>query len=86
MFGNVFRFLFVLIVLVLYGLLYTDQRIESRENAREINRLTQQLEVMNARKQELTVLIEQERGRLLKQAENMGAKLSPRDVVIIHDR
>ncbi len=32
MFGNVFKFLFVLIVLVLYGLLYTEQRIESREN------------------------------------------------------
>ncbi len=86
MFGNVFKFLFVLIVLVLYGLLYTEQRIESRENDREINRLIQQLEVMNARKQELTVLIEQERGRLLKQAENMGEKLSPKDVVILQNR
>ncbi len=78
-----FRFLFVLAVLMTYGLLFTEQRIESREKTREIVKLTQQLEVMNARKQELTTLIEGERVRLIRQSEKIGTKLSPKDVVII---
>ncbi|MGL5956078.1 MAG: hypothetical protein ACRC0X_05680 [Brevinema sp.] len=79
----VFKFLFVLTVLLFYGLLFTEQRIESREKTREIIRLTQKLEIMNARKQELVGLIDQERARLVKQAETMGTKLSPKDVIII---
>ncbi len=66
-----------------YGLLFTEQRIESREKTREKIQLTQQLEVMNARKQELTTLIETERSRLIKQSEKIGTKLSPKDVIII---
>ncbi len=72
-----FRFLFVLVVMVFYGLLYTDQRIEFRENTREINKLIQQIEVMNARKQELTILIEQERIRLSKQSESIHSQSKP---------
>ncbi|MGL4676399.1 MAG: hypothetical protein ACRCWI_01870 [Brevinema sp.] len=79
----VFKFLFILVVLLFYGLLFTEQRIESRDKMREIIKLTQQLEVMNAHKQELSALINKERVRLIKQAEKMGTKLSPKDVIII---
>lgn len=78
---SVLRFLFVLVVLMLYGIMFTEQRMETREKTREITRLTQRLELMNARKQELITLIEIERARLVKESERMGVKLSPKDVV-----
>lgn len=78
-----FRFFFVLIVLMIYGLLFTEQRMEYREKTLRITELTQELEVLNARKQELTVLIETERNRLIKQARNIGKPLSPKDIVIV---
>ena len=69
---SVFKFFFVLIMLMVYGFLFTEQRIESREKTREIAKYTQEIEQVNARKQELTVLIELERSRLVKSAQNMG--------------
>ena len=80
---SVFKFFFVLTVLMFYGLLFTDQRIESREKAREIAKYTQEIEQLNARKQELTILIDSERSRLIKGAQNMGKSLSPKDVIVI---
>ena len=80
---SVFRFFFVLTVLMFYGLLFTEQRIESRERTREIVKYTQEIEQLNARKQELTVLIELERSRLVKRAQSMGKSLSPKDVIVV---
>ena len=80
---SVFKFFFVLIMLMVYGFLFTEQRIESREKTREIAKYTQEIEQVNARKQELTVLIELERSRLVKSAQNMGKLLSPKDVLVV---
>ena len=80
---SVFKFFFVLTVLMFYGLLFTEQRIESRERTREIVKYTQEIEQVNARKQELTLLIELERSRLVKSAQKMGKLLSPKDVIIV---
>ena len=77
------RFFFVLILLVGYAILFTQQRIESREKEREIVKYTQEIEILNARKQELTLLIELERSRLVKSAQNMGKSLSPKDVIVV---
>lgn len=66
-----------------YGLLFTEQRIVSRERMRETIKLTQEIEQLNARKQELTILIEIERSRLVKRSQNMGKLLSPRDIIIV---
>ena len=63
---SIFRFFFVLTILMFYGLLFTEQRIVSRERMRETIKLTQEIEQLNARKQELTILIEIERSRLVK--------------------
>ena len=62
---SIFRFFFVLTILMFYGLLFTEQRIVSRERMRETIKLTQEIEQLNARKQELTILIEIERSRSL---------------------
>lgn len=80
---SVFKFFFVLIILMIFGLLFTEQRIESREKTREIIRYTQEFEQLNARKQELTILIELERSRLVTSAQNMGKQLSPKDVIVV---
>ena len=68
---------------MVFGLLFTDQRIESRDKVREIAKYTQEIEQVNARKQELTLLIESERSRLIKGAQNMGKRLSPKDVIVV---
>jgi hypothetical protein len=70
-------------MLTIFALLFTEQRIESREISLEITKLSKDIETLNSRKQELTVLIEQERSRLVKQSRNMGKPLSPKDVLII---
>ncbi len=80
---SAFKFFFVLIMLMVFGLLFTDQRIESRDKVREIAKYTQEIEQVNARKQELTLLIESERSRLIKRAQNMGKRLSPKDVIVV---
>ena len=80
---SVFRFFFVLTMLMFYGLLFTEQRIESREKTQEIAKYTQEIEQLNARKQELIVLIELERSRLVKSSQSMGKLLSPKDVIIV---
>ncbi|MDK2819096.1 MAG: hypothetical protein KFW21_06580 [Spirochaetota bacterium] len=80
---SIFRFFFVLTILMFYGLLFTEQRIVSRERMRETIKLTQEIEQLNARKQELTILIEIERSRLVKRSQNMGKLLSPRDIIIV---
>lgn len=80
---SLFRFLFILSIMIGYALLFTEQRIESREKKLEISRLMQESETLNARKQELTVLIETERNRLIQQSRNMGTPLSAKDVVNI---
>ncbi len=78
-----FRFFSIFIMLTIFALLFTEQRIESREISLEITKLSKDIETLNSRKQELTVLIEQERSRLVKQSRNMGKPLSPKDVLII---
>ena len=80
---SAFKFFFVLTLLMFYGLLSTEQRIESREKTRKIAKYTQEIEQINARKQELTLLIESERSRLVKRTQNMGKRLSPKDVIVV---
>ena len=70
-----FRFFSIFIMLTIFALLFTEQRIESREISLEITKLSKDIETLNSRKQELTVLIEQERSRLVKQSRNMGKPL-----------
>jgi len=77
------KFLFVLIIFCCYALLFSEQRMESREKLIEITSLEQQLEILNARKQELTILIERERKRLIFKSQNIGTPLSPKDIIII---
>lgn len=77
------KFLFLLITLCFYALLFSEQRMESREKSLEITSLEQKLEILNARKQELTILIEKERQALITKAQYMGKPLSPKDIIII---
>ena len=65
------------------GLLFAELRMESREKTREIAKYTQEIEQLNAKKQELTLLIELERSRLVKRAQNMGKLLSSKDIVVV---
>ena len=77
------QFLFIFTGIIIYGLLFSEQRMESREKQAEINKLTQELEILNARKQELTSLITKERERLISQAQKMGSPLTHHDIIII---
>ncbi|MGL4394520.1 MAG: hypothetical protein ACRCS8_04775 [Brevinema sp.] len=80
---HVGRFLFILTLVLGYGLLFSDQRMEARDKKLQVYKLQQELELLNARKQELNALIEQERARLVKQSQGMGKHLSPKDIVIV---
>ncbi|MGL4387922.1 MAG: hypothetical protein ACRCTJ_00820 [Brevinema sp.] len=80
---HVGKFLFILGLILGYGLLFSDQRMESREKTIQIQKLQQELEILNARKQELTLLIESERIRLIKQSQGIGKHLSPKDIIVI---
>lgn len=80
---NLSKFLFILIVLLGYGLLFSDQRMESREKKIQIQKFQQELEILNARKQELTTLINTERARLIKQSQGVGKPISPNDIIVI---
>ncbi|MGL4560673.1 MAG: hypothetical protein ACRCVW_06135 [Brevinema sp.] len=77
------KFLFILLLFLGYGLLFTDQRMESREKKIKIQQLQQEIETLNARKQELTSLINIERARLIKKSQGIGKHLSPKDIIII---
>lgn len=77
------KFFFILGVFICYGLLFSAQRMETREKDNEIKTLTREIELLNARKQELTVLIRDERERLVRQSQKLGVPLSPKDIIII---
>ncbi|MGL4366752.1 MAG: hypothetical protein ACRCTQ_00495 [Brevinemataceae bacterium] len=77
------RFLFILVVIIIYCLLFSAQRIESKEKHLEIASLKYELEVLNARKQELVVLIDEQRQRLINKTRNIGKPLSPKDIVVV---
>lgn len=79
------KFFFVFGAVITFCFLATAQRMDSYDKTLTIRSLSRELETLNGRKQELTLLIKAERERLVLLSQNMGKPLTAGDVVVLEN-